>query len=454
MQRDLVDRARTNWFKTYPDIILMILSIVQGLAFQDLALRAPELLSNFKRDPLVVLHLGLCFVILLRVFQTYLAVALDYEASFVSFTDFMQIFAVGLLEYAIFASLGRPFALSPEPFLAARFHIYLAALLAIACVKYAYNCRLIDPNKFASQEDAKRERRLQLENAVGSGILALFSLFSALHPEQWLLYSTTIAATLVLILQMLNSLRKTFGLRAFVRQDWHIISSTAQPNSGGMASVARSDMSVRDASVSDATRIAELSEPIRPELSELFGVSRHKMRSRILDVFSAGHGKEGLFGWQRWRVVTDNQNRCLAAYLYYNDLDKSQFIAHLESSIRAIDGELAGAADRAAGCGFIRSFEEDKSFLACLLLTDRNTDSAAAIDAIVDADYVYRLSNTQRQGLVFRTRHSDWIASAIQDLTSRPQLLGNAIRIEAYHGIGWLDSEIGDQALMLRITRI
>lgn len=129
-----MDRTRaqeqliTNWVA----IVLAVVSIIQGFAFNDLVIRFLPIYqySRTTGDVHVLVHYVLSFVLLLRVFQTYLTAALDYNPWTPRLFDVLIIFIVGAIEYFIFSALVVP------AFDVFRFHRRFSLIALAAVIGY------------------------------------------------------------------------------------------------------------------------------------------------------------------------------------------------------------------------------------------------------------------------------------------------------------------------------
>ncbi|HWN10028.1 MAG TPA: GNAT family N-acetyltransferase [Pyrinomonadaceae bacterium] len=208
-------RPQAHLINNWINIVLTVVSIIQGLAFNYLATKFPEVYLNARvtGNYLIITHFALCFMILLRVFQTYLTAVLDYNFGLPSFMEILLIFLIGGLEYFLFSSL------SVAGFNVASFHKRIIVLCLLGIVGYSIAMRHLTQHDylFELRKDYSREFRLQIAN-IG-GLLALlgisFSLIFMNPARQTLLVS---AMALTLAVNMSYSLRKTFQRRAHIQQ--------------------------------------------------------------------------------------------------------------------------------------------------------------------------------------------------------------------------------------------
>lgn len=199
------EQLLTNWVA----IILAVLSIIQGLAFNNLVVQFPDI-YQFARttgDVRVVVHFGLCFVLLLRIFQTYVTAALDYNPWFPNFFDVLIIFIVGALEYFLFSTLKVP-----ATFSATQFHARLTVISVLGIVGYLGALIRLREDLYPAYREYAREVRLQVINILGVtlvlGVSVLVMVFPGMNVRTQIGLVSIAIATLVV--NTLLSLKTTF----------------------------------------------------------------------------------------------------------------------------------------------------------------------------------------------------------------------------------------------------
>jgi hypothetical protein len=87
--------------------VLTVLSIIQALAFNYLAEQFPGIFrySMTRGNYIVFMHFILCFVILVRIYQTFMGAVLDYNFILPRLYEMFLISTVGITEYFLFESL-------------------------------------------------------------------------------------------------------------------------------------------------------------------------------------------------------------------------------------------------------------------------------------------------------------------------------------------------------------
>lgn len=239
--------ARQEFFDNYVNIMFMILSLIQGLAFQDLAQKSRELLpaafgigvGEFITSLLFCL---VSFAVLVRVIQTYLTVALDYGPKYVDLTDVLAIFGVGIVEAFMFHQLktDQNTKLPNAP----AFWIWLGILGMLATSIYVRNAARIGSadRSFLSVRDMRNEKQLQSVNTIMMLVMTVVSFVAAtslslgLLPG-WMNNVLQSVALVILIATVWISLGKTFGIPAYMEKRerlWYLAPCTPRQLCGGI----------------------------------------------------------------------------------------------------------------------------------------------------------------------------------------------------------------------------
>ncbi len=143
-------------------IVLSVVSIIQGLAVTALA-------ESLKRMHTIVewsFYL-LAFVVVIRLFQTYVSAAVDYADWQIRFSDVVFVFLLGLVQYQVIASL------SETTFKPSLFEAWFSAICAAALLGYANAYLRLGG---LSPKIRTKERRLQVLNFVGACVCLLLAL--------------------------------------------------------------------------------------------------------------------------------------------------------------------------------------------------------------------------------------------------------------------------------------
>jgi carboxypeptidase PM20D1 len=208
----VLDRLATSWV----DLVVAVVSIIQGLAFSFLAERLAYAWNAI--DPAVattqdwqfLAHGLLSFAILVRVFQTYIVAALDYYDWQLNLNDVILVFVIGFFEYITFSSL------TPESFDIEVFHRRIILVTVLGGVGYwrvLASLPELARRVHLDEVAYTRERKLQQLNLAG--LVALFVLSAVLilgsarsHP--WVGVAAPTAGFLVLLTNIRHSIWVTF----------------------------------------------------------------------------------------------------------------------------------------------------------------------------------------------------------------------------------------------------
>jgi hypothetical protein len=208
------ERLKKNWIS----IVLTFVSIIQGLAFNNLVIRFPAIYVHevSTHSYLLLAHFLICFMILMRVTQTYIAAALDYSDWNADIVYIFGIFALGAVEYFIFSTL------NVDNFEIKTFHTRLFLITILATVSYSTTLRGIikeyssiqnqSQNICFTEEEYNREKKLQYANIFGVLIPSIISAWIVVGPT----YSKTVyiafcvIISTILALNIYNSLKVTF----------------------------------------------------------------------------------------------------------------------------------------------------------------------------------------------------------------------------------------------------
>jgi ribosomal protein S18 acetylase RimI-like enzyme len=198
----------TNWVA----IILAVLSIIQGLAFNNLVVQFPDIYkySRTGGDIRVLIHFFLSFILLLRIFQTYVTAALDYNPWLPNSFDVLIIFVIGALEYFLFSTLNPPSA-----FNVAQYHSRLMLISVLGIFGYLGAMIRIKEDLFPGYKVFAREVRLQIVNIIGVAIVLAISALIVVFPTMRFGIQTVLVsiAMATLIFSVLFSIRITFSAR-------------------------------------------------------------------------------------------------------------------------------------------------------------------------------------------------------------------------------------------------
>jgi ribosomal protein S18 acetylase RimI-like enzyme len=209
-------RAQEHLIGNWVNIVLAVISIIQGLAFNDLVTRFPNIYiyTRTTGDLTLFIHFVLCFIILLRIFQTYVTAVLDYNFGLPSFFEILLIFLIGAIEYFLFSSL------IVSDFNIASFHKRLSIISVLGITGYIVTIfRILGHEElFQSYKEYSREVRLQMVNIIGMVIIIAISFFLVFFPIPSSRAHNVLVAIMVLTFafNIYYSLQTTFKRRATI----------------------------------------------------------------------------------------------------------------------------------------------------------------------------------------------------------------------------------------------
>lgn len=294
----MLSRAHRNFQSNWTGIVLAVISIIQGLAFNDLAVRLRAILdyTSSTHDLVPAAHFLLAFVLLLRIFQTYVTAALDYDEWTTNFSDILLIFVIGLLEYHVFSSLSVP------GFLVTQFHGRISIISVLAMIGYARAFASLKESMFASYQAYRKERRLQVVNISGIiAVLLMSMLVLFTHSLPNIIYATigTLAAA-VLSFNIGYSLQVTFSTRL----DITAIAQDSTIALGEHLQHGTGHIEVRQACREDVFALARLmSDHFGYMYSAAFDTGPKMTEKLLFSLFCAASGRIPNFGFRSFHVA-------------------------------------------------------------------------------------------------------------------------------------------------------
>ena len=292
--------AGTRFFNKWVEIVLAVISIVQGLAFSDLAQRLPAIFDYAinQHDYVIAVYYAYCFAILLRVFQTYVLAALDYEEWSVSFGDVFVIFVIGSIEYVIFSTLTIP------KFNPLAFHSRVIWLSGLGIVAYLLTLARLRRKQFPLASLYSSEVSLQRINICGGLIMFAASAIVLWTKNPRLFLGAGIVGAVTPLLNIWISLKKTLSLRV------QIVSLHSLQAPDIKTTIAPRPYTVRPAMVSDISEIANLlSKEFYYVYEALFETSPALTSELLTKLLVANAGKHNL-GYKSFFVsVTPEEQR-------------------------------------------------------------------------------------------------------------------------------------------------
>jgi len=298
------------------NIVLSVISIIQGLAFNDLANRFSKIYDlGFQSEKLALIaHFLLCFALLLRIFQTYVTAALDYQRWNLGFFDLLAIFVIGLMEYFVFSALDPA-----KNFDANVFHSRLIILSAFACLAYTRALIVLHRSRFTQDayysEYHEYEMRLQLVNLLGSLFLVGVSIYAIFMRTRSDFAVTTLGifGFLSLIGNMYYSINSTFH-RSVIHSETLPFSKLAirQELDGSLGNI-----EIRTATKSDIDELLEIfMGSFHYVYENLFDTSPRLTRKILRSVLASFGGRHEL-GFRQFSVAIDLDTRKVVGILRF-----------------------------------------------------------------------------------------------------------------------------------------
>jgi hypothetical protein len=294
----MLSRARRNFQSNWTAVVLAVISIIQGLAFNDLASRLQTILGYTlgTHDLVPAAHFLLAFILLLRIFQTYITAALDYDEWATNFPDVLPIFVIGLLEYHVFSSLTVP------SFLVTQFHKRISIVSVLAMIGYVRAFASLQEPMFTTYEAYRRERRLQAVNiggVVAVQTISLVILLTRSLPNAVYAMAGAFAAA-VLAFNIYYSLRVTFSQRL----DTTIIAHNTAAAASAELRHSASHIGVRQARRGDVLALARLmSDHFGYMYSAVFDTSPRMTKKMLLNLLRTANGRVPNFGFRSFQVA-------------------------------------------------------------------------------------------------------------------------------------------------------
>ncbi len=298
----MLSRAHRNFQGNWTAIVLAVISIIQGLAFNDLAGRLQMILSYTEatHDLIPAAHFLLAFTLLLRIFQTYITAALDYDEWATNFADVLLIFVIGMLEYHVFSSLIVP------GFAVMQFHKRISIVSILALIGYIRAFGSLKEPMFANYQGYRKERRLQAMNIAGVAAVQAISLLILLThtlPSAVYVICAAVAAA-ILAFNMGYSMNATFSTK---------LDTTGMSHDGVSAFSAESHLGtgnirVRQAGRDDSLALARLmTDHFGYMYAAAFDTSPRMTEKILLNLVRMANGKIPNFGFRSFQVAVEGE---------------------------------------------------------------------------------------------------------------------------------------------------
>jgi ribosomal protein S18 acetylase RimI-like enzyme/uncharacterized membrane protein len=293
------EQLNINWV----GIVVEVLSIIQGLAFNDLVSRFPEIYEHWRTtgDYLLIAHFLLSFILLLRIFQTYLTAALDYNLWTPRLFDVLVIFIIGSLEYFVFSSL------TVENFDVSRFHQRLSLISLFGIIGYVNAIRRVKEETFSSYRDYIKDMQLQAANIAGVLVVLAASTLIVIFPQMSVISKTLLALTTAMVLgfNIYYSLKNTFATRVQIptSQADVAVETAARSNN----TIAEIEVIIRQAEREDVLELCDhFIRHFGYYYTAIFDTSIRLAKRIIKRILLANWGRHA-FGYREFNVACDNE---------------------------------------------------------------------------------------------------------------------------------------------------
>lgn len=303
-------RAQQELFTNWVAIILAVLSIIQGLAFNNLVVQFPDIYQYWRTtgDIRVLIHFVLCFVLLLRIFQTYLTAALDYNPWTPNLFDVLIIFVVGALEYFLFSTLK-----SLAAFNTVQFQSRLSLISILGIVGYLAALLRIREELFPSYEEYSKEVRLQVINMVGVLVVLCISVLVIAFPAMDVRTQLVLASISIMVLtaNVLFSLRITFSGH---REEMIVFSGAKADSPGSDADEKETDVFFK---VPEREDVHELVQIFVDHFGYFYSAifdSSIRLTQRILKTILLVNRGDHPLGYKAFYIACDQKSACILGF--------------------------------------------------------------------------------------------------------------------------------------------
>lgn len=309
-------RAQSRFYHSWVDIVLTVVSIIQGLAFNDLVVRLPSIYEYTisRNDLQLMASFIFAFVILIRLFQTYVTAALDYDEWSVNFFDIFLIFIIGAVEYFVFS------ALTTDQFDVRIFHARVSIISILGIIGYLGAILRLKEELFPSYFDYRKEIQLQSLNITGVILVQAISTFIVFAPAQpnWVYTTGGLLSAAILSLNIYYSLKVTFSPSIHVKLIDQTLESTPSTESQTHREIiimpARRDnlLALLDLLIENFGYVYE----------SIFDTSPRLTKAILKDVLLINDGNHAL-GFKSFYVTIDKMTgSCIGVMMF--DLDKTR----------------------------------------------------------------------------------------------------------------------------------
>jgi len=311
-------KVQQIYYNNFVNIVLAVVSIVQGLAFNDLATRFPKIYPS--GDYIIIAHFILCFVLLLRIFQTYVTAALDYDNWELGFVDIFIIFVVGLLEYFVFSSLVE------KDFKISDFHGRLLVLSTLALAGYLRTLRKLYKNRFSGDgvepQYYEAEVRLQCANLLGIVLSQSISIYIWLSAQQTTgtYIFLVILVSLIMGMNIFYSIRITFSRAKIEREQIkkaELQDTPASPPSDDESTLSDEGINIesREAKKHEVDQLLDLIAGNFSYVYETLFDTSPRLTRKIMRAVLLAWGGRHEWGYRKFHVAVDKKTKKVVGFI-------------------------------------------------------------------------------------------------------------------------------------------
>ncbi len=299
------------------DILLFILSIIQGLAFTKLLELSFDAIENVRfgwYSVSIVLHAVLCFIIIIRLFETIFLGFLAYDEAVSSIYEVVLIFAIGAFEYWLIDSL--------SDFSAYTFYSRLILLGIITILGYTLAVIKITSKKnrqivFNSYSAYRRELLLQLINLSVPLVLLFISILvlRGIIVNDFLLSLSAITISILILINTITSWNLTVK-HPKVIEPWNYEPFSDLTFTGNSKSTINKEIiKISEAEMKDSISISELFLASFPYVFRDLFQTTDKRIIRILSRLLVFKNGNNVYGYKNIYVAKDTSSDRIIGFI-------------------------------------------------------------------------------------------------------------------------------------------
>jgi len=311
-------------------LLMFILSLIQGMAFTRLVELTINILrgSGFNLETLnIAIHAILCFLIIIRLFETVFLGFLEYDEVVTSFYEVIMIFLIGAFEYWVIDSLS-----GFNPYV---FYFRITILSIVSLVGYTIAMIKISGKKnrrkiFRDLSSFRRELKLHVVNITVPTILFVISILIT-NGVFTNVYSLVIIAGVISILVIINILVSWVmtlkGPDFIIPWDYNPIIET--PGENIISEQLNGNILIKEAAKSDILRISELYLSMFSYVFRDIFETSDKIILKILAKIFLLNGGRSFYGYKNIRLARDSENNTIAGFVAISDSRSKKFVKNI-----------------------------------------------------------------------------------------------------------------------------